>query len=121
MQLPDFIYPPIIMLCAVLVNHLGLIEAMEKVIGFKLPIINCCKCLTFWSVLFYISLPDLPKVEGLLTALLMAYGSIWTELLFGLIDLAYDQIYRKFFTGQQAEDCKDELHPEGKLPKMQQD
>ena len=38
-------------LAAVLANHMGLIEAIERVVRHKLPIINCSRCLTFWSVL----------------------------------------------------------------------
>ena len=33
------------------VNHLGLVAAVERVIRHRLYVVNCPKCLTFWSMM----------------------------------------------------------------------
>ena len=45
----------IIFVC-VSANHLGLVHAIEELTKKPIPIVNCVKCFTFWTVLIY-SLP----------------------------------------------------------------
>lgn len=89
-------------LAAVLANHMGLIEAIEGVIKHKLPIINCSRCLTFWSVMAVLiasewtsAIRHLPVIVA--TSFLAAYAATWLELLFGIIDKQYDKIYEKTY------------------------
>ena len=87
------------------VNHLGLIGTIEGIIKHSLPIINCPKCFTFWSVLLYGLAScnySLPFREGLgvgisllATALLSSYIAIWLNLLFYAIDTLNNRIYGK--------------------------
>ena len=42
----------IVFVC-VTANHLGLVKAIEDVADKELRIVNCPRCLTFWSVLAY--------------------------------------------------------------------
>ena len=85
------------------VNHLGLIKAVEEKIGRELPVINCPKCFTFWSVMAYgiyvfeinfgnivAALPHLLAIS-----LLCSYLAIWLELLMYAIDTLYNRIYVK--------------------------
>lgn len=87
-------------LAAVLANHMGLIEAIERVVRHKLPIINCSRCLTFWSVLICLvccrsTATSWPVIVA--TSFLAAYAAMWLELLFGIIDKQYDKIYEKTY------------------------
>lgn len=83
------------------VNHLGLIHAIERVVHHKLPILNCTKCLTFWSTFAYgvsgdgLHLAALPSVLPRLFAIsiLCSYLAIWLELLMYAIDTLYNKIY----------------------------
>ena len=86
-------------LAAVLVNHMGLIEAVEGVIKHKLPIINCSRCLTFWSVLCLLCCNNVSaKMTTIVaTSFLAAYAATWLELLFGIIDKQYERIYKKTY------------------------
>ena len=90
-----------LMLAAVLVNHLGLIDAIERVARRELPIINCSKCLSFWSVLVWLCFNmvaahrHLPVI--LVTSTIAAFLAPWFELLFGLIGKLYEKIYEKTF------------------------
>lgn len=89
-------------IAAVLANHMGLIEAMEKVVRHKLPIINCSRCLTFWSVMAVLiasewatAIRHMPVIVA--TSFLAAYAATWLELLFGIIDKQYERIYEKTY------------------------
>ena len=92
-----------ILFSAVAANHLGLVAAVERVLGHSIPVVNCPKCLTFWSVLAYglaAEMPDsgaacLPSVTA--TALLCAYLASWLELLMGFADTLYNRIYEQIY------------------------
>lgn len=92
-------------------NHLGLIAAVESLLHRRLPVINCPKCLTFWSTLAYLLACLLTGDDALLrgggpiTALLSAaprmlavsflaaYSALWLELIMYFIDTLYNSIY----------------------------
>ena len=86
-------------LAAVLANHMGLIEAIEGVIMHKLPIINCSRCLTFWSVLCLLCCNNVAAKPTTIVATSFAasYAAMWLELLFGIIDKQYERIYEKTY------------------------
>lgn len=92
------------------VNHLGLIAAIERVIRHRLPVVNCPKCLTCWSVFAYgmvcccctatFSIVAIPRLLAI--SLLCSYLAIWLELLMYAIDTLYNAIYAKI---ENIEDC----------------
>ena len=77
------------------VNHLGLIKAIEGIIKRSLPVINCPKCLTFWSVMAYdlwrVGFSDIPLVLAI--SFLCSYVALWLNLLMYAIDTLYNKIY----------------------------
>ena len=81
-------------------NHLGLIETIEGITKREIPIINCPKCLTCWSVFAY-GIATAPYVSPQIVARLLAisllcsYIAIWLELLMYAIDTLYNRIYVK--------------------------
>lgn len=85
----------IVFVC-VTANHLGLVGKIEEILG-KLPIINCPKCFTFWSVLIYevwvVGFSDIPAMLAI--SFLCAYLALWLELLEGFIDALYLWLYEK--------------------------
>ena len=98
----DWMTFALILFSATAVNHLGLVAAVEKSVRHRLPVFNCPKCLTFWSVLAYGGLSGdgmaanpsvLPWLVA--TAFLCAYLAIWLELLMYAIDTLYNRIYGK--------------------------
>ena len=91
-------------------NHLGLIAAVENVLHRRLPVVNCPKCLTFWSTLAYLLACFLVGDDALLgggpitallsavprmlaVAFLAAYSALWLELIMYFIDTIYNSIY----------------------------
>lgn len=84
-------------------NHLGLISAMEEVTGRRLPIVNCCKCASFWGVLIYNCYNIAAHWTGsvitvLAISFLSAYSAIWLELIMGIVDYYYNKVYGKIYT-----------------------
>lgn len=79
----------------VTMNHLGLIGAVERLLGRRLPIINCVKCSTFWFVLIYSVIVTNEYLLSLATSFLASYMAIWLELLEAYIDTQYVKLYEK--------------------------
>ena len=75
------------------VNHLGLVSAVEEVIGIELPIVNCVRCFTFWTVFIYLLTTTHDVIMSPAIALLASYIAIWLELLEGFIDTLHTRIY----------------------------
>lgn len=77
------------------VNHLGLIETIEGIIKREIPVVNCPRCLTCWSVFAYelwcVGFSDLPM--ALAISFLCSYLAIWLELIMYAIDTLYNKIY----------------------------
>lgn len=95
---------------AVMINHLGLIEAVEEIIKHDIPIVNCCKCLSFWLVLAYMIFNGYGVINSIATSFLCAWAATWFELLFGIIDYYYMRIYENFYTKTtNAKDTKKEV------------
>ena len=109
-----------IVFAATAINHLGLIPTIERITKRKLWIIDCPKCLTFWSVMAYglaTGSCSPPFREGLgaglsllAISLLASYSAIWLELLMYLIDTLYNCIYDKI--NDHSEETRDEAGSE---------
>ena len=87
-----------IVFAAVTVNHLGLIRAIELVTGRILPVLNCGKCLTFWSVLIFMVLSSENVIRSVAISLLASYTALWLELFEGFIDVLYNKVYEKIYS-----------------------
>ena len=93
----------IVFVC-VTMNHLGLIRAIEEQIDHKLPIIDCPKCSSYWSVLAFTLVTTYDVITSLAISFLASYAAIWLELIEGIIDTLYARIYDKVFTTTDAAD-----------------
>ena len=87
-----------ILFSAVAANHLELVAGIENVIKHSIPIVNCPKCLSFWSVLAYGLLAGDNAILVIATAMLCAFLAIWLELLMGFIDTLYNRIYEQIYS-----------------------
>lgn len=86
-----------ILFTCVTANHLGLIYAIEEVTGIRLPVVNCCKCFTFWSVLSLWFASSQPVAVSFAVSFLSAYLAVWLELAEGYIDYIYNKVYEKIY------------------------
>ena len=110
----------IVFVC-VTMNHLGLITAIEGVIKHQLPILNCPKCLTCWSVLAYMVITAQDIITSLAVSFLASYSAIWLELFEGFIDTLYLKLYGKITsTGNdnEATTNPDDGNSASTLPKL---
>lgn len=89
----------IVFVC-VTMNHLGLVKAIEGVIGWELPILNCVKCSTWWCTLIYTSAMTEQILLPLAISFLASYIAIWLELIEGYIDRLYMILYEKIYRNE---------------------
>lgn len=97
-----------IVFSCVTANHLGLISAIEVLFRHRLPVINCVKCLSFWSTLAYCVysiVSDGTKgieieafIQVFAVSFLASYIAIWLELFEGFIDFLFSRIYEKIYS-----------------------
>ena len=90
-----------IVFVSVTANHLGLVKATEETLERELPVINCCKCLAFWSSLFYMLFTTRDIITSLAVSFLCAYIAIWLELFEGFIDTLFGRLYEKIYTNAE--------------------
>jgi hypothetical protein len=100
-----------IVFSCVTANHLGLVAAIERIVRHRLPVINCGKCFSFWSVMTYGCLTsihhfeDMREMVGIVaTSFLSAYVATWLQLLLAFIDKQYNRIYEQIFTATDTAD-----------------
>ena len=86
-----------ILFTCVTANHLGLVSAVERTLNMTLPVINCCKCFTFWAVLLFWLADSQPVVVSCAVSFLSAYIAVWLELAEACIDTLFDKAYEKMY------------------------
>lgn len=86
----------IVFVC-VTANHLGLVKAIEDTLHRELRIVNCPKCLTWWSSLVYSMITSCEPIPSLAISFLASYVAIWFELFEGFIDTLYQKLYDKIY------------------------
>ena len=91
--------------------HMGLVDAVLKFYGMEdkdIPIIRCPKCLTFWSVLLFLVLTRHSVIHSLAMSFLASYVGIWLDLLLGIMDEWYEDIYKRISEGEEASEVHNE-------------
>ena len=78
-------------------NHLGLVSAIEQKVGIRLPVVNCVKCISFWSTMLYMCMSEQGVTVSFAVSFLNAYLSTWLELGMGYIDTLYIKSYDKIY------------------------
>ena len=89
----------IVFIC-VTANHLGLVKAIEETLHRELRIVNCTKCLSWWSSLVYSLVTSSELIPSLAISFLASYIAIWLELFEGFIDTLYQKLYDKIFSAE---------------------
>lgn len=82
----------IAMMLATLAHHLGLPEAIARVV---LKVAKCPKCLSFWLALFVLILFGCNAFVAIGLSLIAAYLSFWLGLLLGWLNRKYDELWQK--------------------------
>lgn len=92
-----------IVFIAAAVNHLGLIAAIERIVNRRLLVLNCSKCLAFWSALAYFLIGRHSVIDSVTAAFAGAYSAVWAELLMYFVDSLYLMIYGKISNGKASD------------------
>lgn len=78
---------------SVLFIHLGMGEAIEKVLHTRFILLRCAKCLTFWTTAGYsLIIVSHPVEVSLCIGFACAYAALWADLLLGKIAVAYEKL-----------------------------
>ena len=80
------------MMAAVLAQHLGLSEAVAKVVS---KILKCPRCLSFWTVLSSLVILGHDPFIAVGLSILMAYLSIWSGLLLIRLNDLYEKLWQR--------------------------
>lgn len=80
------------MMLATLAHHLGLPEAIARVV---LKVAKCPKCLSFWVALLVLVLVGCNVIIAVGLSLIAAYLSFWFGLLLGVLNRKYDELWQK--------------------------
>ena len=122
-----FVETASIVFSCVAASHLGLVAAIEEKTGWRLSVMGCPKCLTFWSVLVLGVAGTLPChscrawAESmplvLAVSFLCAWLATWLDLAMGLIDRLYLIAYGKIYPTADTADA-DALDADDAVPGM---
>lgn len=82
----------IVMMVAVLAQHLGLSEAIAAVVS---KVMKCPRCLSFWTVLFVLVILGCDLFIAVGLSILMAYLSIWSGLLLMMLNDLYETLWQR--------------------------
>lgn len=82
----------IVMVSAVLIQHLGLSEAFTDVVA---KIAKCQMCFTFWSVLAALLYAGCDFIITIALSIFMAYISNWMGLLLIVLQNLYAKVWQR--------------------------
>ena len=86
----------LISLSCVLFIQMGLSDVIQHALRFRLRIISCPKCLTFWSIIAYLSITGHGSVvEIVAVSFLFAYLALWLALVYDALAALYNNLYEQ--------------------------
>ena len=81
-----------VMIAATLMQHLGLAEAISRVVD---KIASCNQCCTFWTVCAVLVYSHQDIVMAAMLSIFMAYASNWFVLLLIYLQRLFTRLYEK--------------------------
>lgn len=83
--------------------HLGLGQTICRMMRREIVILNCVKCLTFWSVLAYTLIRQDISLEWCIAeAFGCSYASLWIDLFFNKMRIRYEKEWRLLDAEEQS-------------------
>ena len=92
-----------ILFSCVAANHLGLIQAIEEKLGFRIPIVNCSRCFSYWCVLVYTAIETRYLILSVAISFLCSMLAPWVELLMGITDKIFNYAYDTIYTATESD------------------
>lgn len=102
----------LVTISCVLFVQMGLSAAIQNVLGVKLQIASCPKCLTMWSSLACFVLHHHGLLESVAASLISAYAAIWLALIYDALATLYNHLYESITQEPDTEEDTDpaEIH-----------
>lgn len=91
-----------IALSCVLFVTMGLADAIQEYVPFRLRILTCPKCLTFWSSLLYNLIAGQGVIRSIAVSFIIAYIALWAALIMDAITVLYNYIYEKITRNEES-------------------
>jgi len=118
------------LVCSVLFIGMGLSGEIQRIAGISLKILNCPKCLTFWSALTILLLNRHPILPTVAASFIASYMAMWLTLAYDAATVKYNRLYEKITetpgiskregdqedTGSDPDSLK--ANPSDEMPKM---
>lgn len=93
---------------AVMFIHMGLGEAVERTLHFRLVLLHCMKCFTFWTTLGYsLLVAKLPCEASIALSFALSYASLWTDLALAKLSAIYENLYQRVATETEEDTTGD--------------
>lgn len=93
----------LILLCCVLFVHMGMGDAVSKVVRRGLSLFRCVKCTTFWVILAYtVFFTAADPVLCTALAFMCSYIALWIDLAFSKIAVWYEKWYKGVATEEHC-------------------
>ena len=84
-----------VMVCSILFISMGLSGEIQRVLGISLKILNCPKCLTYWTTLIVLLAEKHPLLPSIALSFLASYSAMWLTLALDAATVKYNEIYEK--------------------------
>ena len=81
-----------VMVCAMLMQHLGLAERLAELVG---EVAKCYKCCTFWCCVVSLSVLGSDWFIAVVLSIIMSYLSHYFALLMIVLQKIYDKLWEK--------------------------
>lgn len=78
--------------------HLGLVEAISKVLS---KIMDCSMCSTFWSCLVFLTISGEDPINAAIVSIFAAYVSNWINFVLIILQHKYDEIWQRLTTPKE--------------------
>ena len=86
-----------VLISCVLFLHLGLGDEIEKRLHIKCILLECPKCLSFWSILI-VSLFYFDVIRAIFNAFVCAYLALWLDIALSYVSKIYNRLYEEINT-----------------------
>ena len=84
-----------VLACSVLFIGMGLSGEIQRIAGISLKVLNCPKCLTFWSTLAVLLARRHPVLPSVAVSFLASYAAMWLTLAYDAATVKYNALYEK--------------------------
>lgn len=93
----------------VLAIHMGLVDAIGDTLHYRFRVLNCTKCLVFWSEFVIGLVCGRGVLASVATAFICAYVALWADLALSYLSKYYNRWYEKIDT--EADDSDEDSLP----------